>query len=274
MRFCSERLYCDISCYFGTPIGPDQAAETVRRLKAIDKDNVANDAGAHGIDDRPAKRQDRNAPPMPDMRAWPLMLKSDDGRALEAEISSFLRKEGASLDSSFLVRFMQDFMQVLYSALKSKSLPAHDVFSDDRSAELSAAAVRSVAGMQAWARRAIGRTVEALRRQAAGETPVGLAKDYIARNLTKNLNRDDIAARIGLNPDYLSRVFKKETGLSPVEWIVAERLEYARSLLLKTDLSVGDIAVQVGYSNFSHFSAIFKKRFGLNPRDFKRTVVD
>jgi two-component system, response regulator YesN len=208
------------------------------------------------------------------MRAWPLMLKREDGRSLEAEIRAFLRKVSASIDSPFLVRFMHDFMQVLYSALKSGGLPAHDAFADNLSAGLSSTALRSVAGMENWAGYAIGRTVEALRRKESEDTPVGLAKDYIAKNLTKNLSREEIAARIGLNPDYLSRVFKKETGMSPVEWIVAERLEYARSLLLKTDLSVGDIAVQVGYSNFSHFSAIFKKRFGLNPRDFKRSVLE
>jgi two-component system response regulator YesN len=72
-----------------------------------------------------------------------------------------------------------------------------------------------------------------------------------------------------LNPDYLTRVFKKETGLSISDYVMGQRLGMAADLLSSTDLPVGAIAAKVGYANFSHFSRMFKKHTGLGPIEYR-----
>lgn len=92
---------------------------------------------------------------------------------------------------------------------------------------------------------------------------------YIRRNIDKDLSRAEIADAIYLNPEYLSRLFKKETGASLNDYIVTEKMRAAQSLLSDTNIPVSLIATKVGYSNFSYFSQVFKKYTGMSPVEYR-----
>ena len=77
-----------------------------------------------------------------------------------------------------------------------------------------------------------------------------------------------------LNPAYLSRLFRKETGLSLTDYMVEQRLRKAKAELESTNIKISDIAVSVGYSNFSHFSKLFKKLTGLTPQEYRKKYQD
>ena len=85
----------------------------------------------------------------------------------------------------------------------------------------------------------------------------------------KDLSRAEIADAIYLNPEYLSRLFKKETGASLNDYIVTEKMRAAQSLLSDTNIPVSLIATKVGYSNFSYFSQVFKKYTGMSPVEYR-----
>lgn len=93
---------------------------------------------------------------------------------------------------------------------------------------------------------------------------------YIQENVYNDIRKEDISNLVHLNSDYITRVFKKETGYSVKSYIIHEKMMAARQLLQTTSLSVGSIAMQLGYSNFSHFSAAYKKEFGISPGEEKR----
>lgn len=95
--------------------------------------------------------------------------------------------------------------------------------------------------------------------------------DYIRENIYNDIRKDDISNLVHLNSDYITRVFKKETGYSVKSFIIREKMMTARQLLKTTSLSVGSIAMQLGYNNFSHFSAAYKKEFGISPGEEKRS---
>ncbi len=99
--------------------------------------------------------------------------------------------------------------------------------------------------------------------------PVQKAMDFIRKNIDKDISRTDIAEAIFLNPEYLSRLFKKETGGALVDYILSEKIRMAKSLLSDTNIPVSLIASKVGYSNFSYFSQVFKKSTGLSPMEYR-----
>ena len=101
------------------------------------------------------------------------------------------------------------------------------------------------------------------------QTPIQRAMTYIRRNIDKDLSRAEIADAIYLNPEYLSRLFKKETGASLNDYIVTEKMRAAQSLLSDTNIPVSLIATKVGYSNFSYFSQVFKKYTGMSPVEYR-----
>lgn len=100
---------------------------------------------------------------------------------------------------------------------------------------------------------------------------VRMAIEYLEDNYKSQIDLSDVASHVGLSPEYLSRIFKKETGINFVVYLNNIRLKHALKLLENTNLKVYEIAENVGYSNLSYFSTVFKKNFGMNPFEYKKT---
>lgn len=90
---------------------------------------------------------------------------------------------------------------------------------------------------------------------------------YINDNLDKDIHRSDLADFVYLNPDYLNRLFKKQTGKTLKEFVIEYKMQEAKKMLQLTRLPVSIIAAKVGYDNFSHFSYAYKKVIGQSPME-------
>lgn len=93
---------------------------------------------------------------------------------------------------------------------------------------------------------------------------------YIHRNIGSDIRRSDLAREVNLNEDYLSRIFKKQMGVSLKEYILQEKMYVAKNLLKNTNFSVGMISAKVGFDNFAHFSKIYKKLMGRTPAEERK----
>ena len=95
---------------------------------------------------------------------------------------------------------------------------------------------------------------------------------FMEQHYPESLTLADVAAHVGLSAEYLSRLFREETGVKFVVYLNNLRLKHALHLLETTNLKVYEIAEKVGYSNLSYFSTVFKKNFGQNPFDYKNSA--
>lgn len=100
-----------------------------------------------------------------------------------------------------------------------------------------------------------------------GADVIGQVVRYIREHISQDLKRSDLAELVHLNIDYLSRIFKKEKGITLNDYIVYEKLNVAENLLKTTRLPISLIATKVGYSNFSYFSKLYKKVKGKSPAE-------
>ncbi|MBE5840783.1 MAG: helix-turn-helix transcriptional regulator [Butyrivibrio sp.] len=92
---------------------------------------------------------------------------------------------------------------------------------------------------------------------------------FISDNLDKELSIEELAKKANLSPFYFSRIFKKETGFTPHDYIITSKIDHAKYLLLNTSLSSKDICYQLGFGNESSFCATFKKKTGKTPREYR-----
>ena len=99
----------------------------------------------------------------------------------------------------------------------------------------------------------------------SSEDPVEEVTRYVHEHISQDIKRSDLAEHVHLNIDYLSRIFKREKGVTLNDYIILEKMNVAKNLLTTTRLPVSLIAVKVGYSNFSYFSKIYKKVHGCTP---------
>jgi len=109
------------------------------------------------------------------------------------------------------------------------------------------------------------------RKLKQGNKVVEEAAAYIRENLfNPELSLRLVAANIYSNESYLSRVFKKEKGISLIEYILKKRIEESIRLLDTTDLKVYEIAEKIGFRDSHYFSICFKKLTGVTVKEFKR----
>ncbi|WP_285712929.1 helix-turn-helix transcriptional regulator [Erythrobacter oryzae] len=93
---------------------------------------------------------------------------------------------------------------------------------------------------------------------------------YIDRNIEHVVRIDDLAAQVGLSRFHFLRCFKRATGSSPLQYVLARRVEHARQLLARSDESIAAVAYAAGFSSQSHLNAMFKRHFGVTPGAFVR----
>jgi AraC family transcriptional regulator len=94
------------------------------------------------------------------------------------------------------------------------------------------------------------------------------AQLFITDHLERDLTLGDIAAAVNLSPFHFSRVFKQHTGLSPYQFLLQQRIERARQLLVRGQHSVSGVALEVGFYDQSHFTLHFKRLSGMTPGQF------
>lgn len=99
---------------------------------------------------------------------------------------------------------------------------------------------------------------------------VDCVKQYIHANYAKNITLDDLAELSGMNKYYLVHIFKRDTGKSPIDYLIHVRLEEAKSLLTNSTLPIAKIAELVGFSSQSYFSKMFKRETRINPSHFRK----
>lgn len=93
--------------------------------------------------------------------------------------------------------------------------------------------------------------------------------DYIHQFYYSNLNLEDIAGLYFINPQYLSKLFTKQMGLSFTHYVNQVRIDHAKELLTLTQKSVTEIATLVGFNNITYFNRIFKKITNLTPTTYR-----
>ena len=96
-------------------------------------------------------------------------------------------------------------------------------------------------------------------------------EEYLAENYPNDISLSAAAEKAGLSPAYFSTVFKEKTGHSFVDYVSEYRINEAKRLLLETEDTLNEIAVQVGYYNANSLTKVFKKYTGVTPGQFRKS---
>ncbi|MBU9737786.1 response regulator transcription factor [Diplocloster agilis] len=96
-------------------------------------------------------------------------------------------------------------------------------------------------------------------------------KHYIEVNYNQKISLDDLSDRYGYTPSYINRLFKKECGLSPLQYQTSLRIAKAKELLsTQADIDIKTIASTIGYDDSRYFSRVFKNEVGTTPSEWVR----
>lgn len=111
------------------------------------------------------------------------------------------------------------------------------------------------------------------KRKLSGEAQrlVRSAMAFIHEHFAEAISRRDIANRIGLTEDHLTFCFRQELGTTPIAYLQRYRINQAKRLLKESQLTITDVAANVGFADRGYFSRIFHREVGLSPDAFRRS---
>lgn len=266
---CEQYVGFTTAVYLEGPCRFEEMPAAWPRLLDRKNDNVALKQGVF--------RTPSDAPPvlrsshLQQIASWQRLLQQGYAAAVEQEACQLLDRLAAEnqLDSATLRYFYHDYLQMVFNDMEHSQERIRDMFREPEAMELYRNGIKTVDDMKALIHYITGRQTQESKDESSFVEQVCR---YIAEHLESELRREELANVVHLNPDYLTRLFKKETGKTLKEYVIEQKMQEARSLLRTTSLPISFIAAKVGYVNFSHFSNSYKKVFNKSPQEDRQNL--
>lgn len=206
----------------------------------------------------------------PDARKWQKLLIEKKAAPVLAAIQFEINQQtiDGKCPRSFVVALQHDLLQILYAILQENDIQAHRFISENEALFLKR--IRSREELITWYTESIRTVMAIVDETQRTDNICQQITTYINTNLSSQLTRNEIAAHVYLSADYVTKLFKRETGQSLIDYIIQRRIDQAKIYLRQTEMPISEICERTGFSSLSHFSATFKKYVGIRPRDYRR----
>jgi len=107
-------------------------------------------------------------------------------------------------------------------------------------------------------------------RKSENNKPIREAQKYMHAHFNHPISLESVSQFVGFNPTYFSQLFKKETGMNFLEYLIDVRIKEAKRMLSDPAKSIADVAADVGYSDVKHFSKLFARITGIQPSKYRK----
>lgn len=110
-------------------------------------------------------------------------------------------------------------------------------------------------------------------KESCFHSAVSHVSQYISIHLSEHIRVSEIAREVGMNPSYLNKLFKAQTGETIVGFTHHKKTDFAKKLLVSTALPISEICAQLGYYDQSHFTRQFKKYATMTPKQYRDAAI-
>ncbi len=269
VKWMKQEYGTSVSCYIDDFTWIDRLNEQSEKLCRIDGKNQWEEAIVLICRDElePVPYRKHN------QKLWEILWKEGKTDVLLDKIHSMLETYLAQgiLTPQIMEAGIKDFNSLAFKMMQSNRFDTNVLWEQEEFYNLFREAYKSIENTMKLFRYLVKKEKEVRKTgpEEGNSSIVEQVKKYIAMNINEEITRSMLSEHVHLNRDYLNRLFKKETGKSLSEYIVEEKMNVAKELLVMTDMPVGDIGYWVGYNNFSYFSSYFKKITGYSAAAYR-----
>ncbi len=245
------------------------ALEALMKLRERHPDNINKVMSLNYLD-----ITESHITPKPDTQIAAQALKSSDFDGFSRHFKSYMKNclAAGSLSSKVLSDLLFEINQIIFSYLNENGIMARELFNNETYRVLTRNARLSTYYMDLYITYMMRVARQYLASEPEDENAVSSLLQYVDAHFREEISRSDLSEMFFFDPDYITRIFKRERGMSYKNYIIEKRLTLAKKLLKETDSSIRDVSLMVGYDNYSYFTRLFKKSYGVTPAEFRQNL--
>lgn len=261
----TRRLSCNCAIYTASSVAFDQIPACADEILQRKRENLLLTPGIYmnpSVNDQPVTHCDIQM-----LKRFEFYMVNHQALRAEQDAILFLFElnEKNLLNHDTLIAFCKDYQQAAYSAAMQLNLFAHSLPVFEEYLVENDNSFLTLQSASDYLKQLTLFFNTEKPDMDTSHSNLSKIEQYIQDNLDKPLLCSDIAKAVYLSPDYITRLFQKEKGISLKEYITQEKMNAARDLILTTSLPISLIAAKVGYDNFSHFSKVYRKIMNITP---------
>ncbi|MCM3781487.1 helix-turn-helix domain-containing protein [Neobacillus mesonae] len=269
---CAEYLSVRISCCIGRWTSLRDLPDAYIQLMKEHRHHVSGSNAVYFVRSEAGERSAAmELVPLPWIENITVLMETGKIKEVLHKVDELIEwmQHQTMLSAELLGAFYHALLNSIIPLLHKNGITLQSLYSKEEPMEREV--TRSLYTLRDWAYDLISRSGNVLHPQG-DDTYSTIEKVclYIDSRIEQDLGREELAEFACLHPAYLSRLFKKEQGMSISDYILHTRMTKAMELLRSTDATVTDIASKVGYYNYPHFTKMFKKQTGLTPQQYRK----
>jgi len=259
--------------YLGDRVFMNQTRESYQILCKCKESIMLNDSivlPVHSFTASPSLSSEYAAPliPMDKWLEWLLQLNAE--KIIDDIKNTYFNYHTAYYPVSIIHTLYLGILKTVFKALENRRISSTEIFPELLPLAEIVPDTSSADTFIHWITSILNNTEELLNADRNYDSISYLVKKYVQEYIgSSELNRTFLARQIHLNPDYLSYLFHKQTGQALSIYILNERVEMAKKLLITSKKSLQEIVELTGFSNSSYFHKQFKKLTGMTPHQYR-----
>ena len=255
-----------VAVYAGRMCQVEDLGPLVRQLFEDESNNVRNAEGMYEIGSLSGAPLEEDAIPSRTL-VWKKLLEQGKISDFRDAVLNYLKFCGTDekLNQKHMLQVHGAVSELILSYMTEHNINSADVFSEELSYYQFLSSWHKLDDFQ----RAVIMITDRLGTITGTGNDTQLIMQYIHQHIDQDLSVSELAEMAGKTPEYLTKVFKKNTGMTLKKYIDHEKMEAAKVLLKTTQLPVTIISGYVGYSNYSNFTRSFRQIVGCTPSEFR-----
>lgn len=263
----------NVSVYAGRESDLCAIRDQVREVTNAIHENIAHRSCCYIIGEEVQAQVSGTVDLSESVKRWEKMISAEQKKILESEIEAYITRIVNESNSKFkdLCELHQQLTYIFLLYFYQNNIDTADLFTKEYTYQEYMDSFKDVESL----RKGVRFMLDAVDRIEAKNSEAGdveRAKKYIVDSISAPITVKDVADYVHLSPEYFTKLFKQQTGQNIKEYIISSKMEAAKEMLAHTNISVSLISIELGYTNFSHFSQIFKKHEDVTPSEYRARI--
>lgn len=263
-----------LTCYVGNWTAYENVREVVKQIHVYIDENVSNRTGLYltSGQDIPATSGTNLSE---STERWMTLIKGGQKRMLEQEIEAYLESTLATSKNKLrsLCDLHQQLTHTFFGFFYDSNADTSRLFNDKYTYADYMNGFKDIVSL----RKAVSymlNAIDDIQKDSVAKSDIEIAKSFIANNISNPITVKDVADHVHLSAEYFTKLFKRATGQNIKEYIDHSKVSAAKEMLEHSNVSVSMIALELGYSYFSHFTQVFKKYEQMTPSEYRAHLTD